>query len=635
MITFLNPIMLWALPVVAAPVLLHWLRRSDRLPVIPFGGAYILKRIMAEHPHRQRWHDLWLMILRMLLLLAVVAGVARPAWVARDELGMKNERFARGRIVFPDKEGGGLTVAQVGARLTGIQSGNARVEPAPYYHPALDGVDLGGVTASRWWQIEPVGRSLVLARFDNGDPFLVEHDRGDGYAVLLCAVPLDLDWSDLILDAGYVALTNRVTRYLEAQPKTEIGGPVSGSHRDIGWLVLTVGLLLGAAEMAWGGGGWWKLAGGVMLAVLIMRPQFDWPWMGSAAENLAVIVDETGSMQFTGDVVEGIAKRIKGGRVSKLTGAETDLGGALQALTNQVVGKVVLISDGQHNAGIMPGWVAARLGMPVVAVGVDPLASSGDVMLTRLNAPVMLWPGETMWVEVNIKVTGLTLTNVTLEIADQEGAVLRTNVAPGRVVLPVRNHEPPPGLRQYELRVLPSPGEVTTANNTRVFQVARHADPIRVRMESEKVDWEFRHVLHAMRRDPSVAIVTDGSKADVVVKTDGETWRMRRHGHEAFQKYWSRRVRWEWIEHHRPVMPKQIPVREELYQLWCQEQTLKEVARVSGGAYFTERDTDKIGEELKRVSVGVANRFDLRESWLVLLMLVGCWAMGWVTRKSR
>lgn len=65
----------------------------------------------------------------------------------------------------------------------------------------------------RWHTLVPPPGAEVLARLDNGDPFLVEKAYGDG-RVIAAATTLDADWSNLPLRPSYLPLLQRLTVYL-------------------------------------------------------------------------------------------------------------------------------------------------------------------------------------------------------------------------------------------------------------------------------------------------------------------------------------------------------------------------------------------------------------------------------------
>jgi hypothetical protein len=70
-----------------------------------------------------------------------------------------------------------------------------------------------------WFKMKATDRSMsanepvVLARLDNGDPFLVEKPFGDG-KVIVCATAADADWSNLPMRPSYLPLMQRLAVYL-------------------------------------------------------------------------------------------------------------------------------------------------------------------------------------------------------------------------------------------------------------------------------------------------------------------------------------------------------------------------------------------------------------------------------------
>lgn len=77
-IRFTEPtLLIWLLAVVLPLVIAWWARR--RLPQVAFGPLAILRRA-ARKRHRSWWQ--WPLLLRMLMLLALSAAAARPAWRA-------------------------------------------------------------------------------------------------------------------------------------------------------------------------------------------------------------------------------------------------------------------------------------------------------------------------------------------------------------------------------------------------------------------------------------------------------------------------------------------------------------------------------------------------------------------------
>ncbi len=76
-LTLLAPLTLLAGLVLAGPVIAHLVRRSPTARV-PFGAMLLLDRLRVRRESRRRLHDLLVLLLRLLGLLALLLAVARP-----------------------------------------------------------------------------------------------------------------------------------------------------------------------------------------------------------------------------------------------------------------------------------------------------------------------------------------------------------------------------------------------------------------------------------------------------------------------------------------------------------------------------------------------------------------------------
>ncbi|MBI4397339.1 MAG: VWA domain-containing protein, partial [Elusimicrobia bacterium] len=75
--SFLHPSFLWALPVAAGPVLLHWLTRPRPRPM-PFSSLELLREAVRSRLARSRLTQILLMALRCLLLAVLMLLFSRP-----------------------------------------------------------------------------------------------------------------------------------------------------------------------------------------------------------------------------------------------------------------------------------------------------------------------------------------------------------------------------------------------------------------------------------------------------------------------------------------------------------------------------------------------------------------------------
>ena len=75
--SFLIPQVLWALPAVAIPLIIHLLSRANTR-VMDFSTLYFLRRLEHESIRRLKWHQWLVVLLRTLMLLVLVLLLARP-----------------------------------------------------------------------------------------------------------------------------------------------------------------------------------------------------------------------------------------------------------------------------------------------------------------------------------------------------------------------------------------------------------------------------------------------------------------------------------------------------------------------------------------------------------------------------
>jgi hypothetical protein len=79
MLTFGNPIFLWGLLGLAAPILIHLIQRDIFRP-LRFPSIRFIRRGAMPVERKKRLRDLPLLLLRMLLFAAIITALARPEW---------------------------------------------------------------------------------------------------------------------------------------------------------------------------------------------------------------------------------------------------------------------------------------------------------------------------------------------------------------------------------------------------------------------------------------------------------------------------------------------------------------------------------------------------------------------------
>ena len=75
--TFLNSLFLFALPLIAVPLLLHFLKRRER-KVVNWGAMRFLQDAMTDSKRMRMPESLLLLLARCLLVAGLVFALARP-----------------------------------------------------------------------------------------------------------------------------------------------------------------------------------------------------------------------------------------------------------------------------------------------------------------------------------------------------------------------------------------------------------------------------------------------------------------------------------------------------------------------------------------------------------------------------
>ena len=76
-LSFVNPYLLWAMPLAAAPLVIYFLMRF-RAVTVPWGADYVLQRAIQRLKKTRSLDQILLMALRTLAAAAIVLAIARP-----------------------------------------------------------------------------------------------------------------------------------------------------------------------------------------------------------------------------------------------------------------------------------------------------------------------------------------------------------------------------------------------------------------------------------------------------------------------------------------------------------------------------------------------------------------------------
>jgi hypothetical protein len=114
--SFVNPYLLWALPLAAAPVVIYFLMRF-RAVAVPWGADYVLQRAIERLRKKLFIDQLLLMALRTLAAAAIVLAIARPV-TSRHAAGGTVQGSGVHHIVVLDDSASTLARAAGGGATT-------------------------------------------------------------------------------------------------------------------------------------------------------------------------------------------------------------------------------------------------------------------------------------------------------------------------------------------------------------------------------------------------------------------------------------------------------------------------------------------------------------------------------------
>ncbi len=287
------------------------------------------------------------------------------------------------------------------------------------------------------------------------------------------------------------------------------------------WL-LVGGLIAAAGATYWTyrettpalGSGWRLFLGGLrflslaLIVVLLLQPVLRQLNESTEPPLLAVLVDDSQSMRLvTGEGDSTSASTVRSGLrpvLSSVTeglgedttqsfafdqsirsapaldslafaGGRTDIGTALEQLPAEVRDRnlrgVVVVSDGQYNAGPTPLRVADRYPVPIHTVTVGDTARQRDLQVRRVATNDVGYTDSEVPVQATLQAERIPEQDVRVSLSAGDSLVAETDVRlpGGTAEVPVDLSFRPqaPGQRPLSVRVASVPGEATTRNNAR------------------------------------------------------------------------------------------------------------------------------------------------------------------------
>ncbi|HEX3655772.1 MAG TPA: hypothetical protein VHV55_08205 [Pirellulales bacterium] len=209
-------------------------------------------------------------------------------------------------------------------------------------------------------------------------------------------------------------------------------------------------------------------------------------------------------------------------------GIETRVGQALRHVLNDERGSplagIVLITDGQQNAGIEAGTIADRAreaAIPIFPIGVGSDRQPANVRVRDLVVPARAYPGDPFTVSAYLQAQGLAGRTVTVELFSSDGKMAGKGAPPARreetqqvtlggdgEVTPVRFELTPGevGRRLLALRVVPPPEDRNRSDNAREAMVEIVDRKTHVLLFAGGPSREYQFLRNQLRRDKDVVV---------------------------------------------------------------------------------------------------------------------------------
>lgn len=164
----------------------------------------------------------------------------------------------------------------------------------------------------------------------------------------------------------------------------------------------------------------------------------------------------------------------------------TNISGALRStqtlLRNENLGSVLLVSDGQHNTGISPLYVAADYNVPIHTLVVGDTAQQQDLMIARTTTNEFAYVGQAVPVDVSLLLRGYQDEPATTNLYTEDSLLsTQTSILPeGESTASLSFVPQKEGLFQYTVMTTVLENEASVENNRSVFTV-------RVLRKSQKI----------------------------------------------------------------------------------------------------------------------------------------------------
>jgi hypothetical protein len=202
----------------------------------------------------------------------------------------------------------------------------------------------------------------------------------------------------------------------------------------------------------------------------------------------------------------------------RLTGATTDIDGALESVRKNKTGElsaILLLSDGNYNLGSNPANSAERSRAPIFTVGIGDSSEQKDLAVGTIVTNTIAYVQSAVPMDVTIKASGFRRRSIPVTLSD-ESKIIATEMVTlsgadsmGRLsqysvhfsFVPAEE-----GVRKYTVRVPALEGEVTARNNAKSVIIRVLKNKMRVLLLAGAPSADVSAVEQALRSDPNIDV---------------------------------------------------------------------------------------------------------------------------------
>ncbi|NUN68599.1 MAG: VWA domain-containing protein [Bacteroidetes bacterium] len=195
-----------------------------------------------------------------------------------------------------------------------------------------------------------------------------------------------------------------------------------------------------------------------------------------------------------------------------LTGGSTNISGALRSVTRTTEGLrgIILLTDGNDNAGSNPLYDAEKSRIPLFTIGIGDTSEQKDLLLSKLVTNAIGYVDAAAPVEVTLRSSGIAGRSVTITLSedgqklDEQRITLPAADGPAETRAAFVYAPKKEGTRKLTASVTAVEGELTVKNNTRSVMVKVLKNRMNIAVIAGTVTPDVAAVMQTMEADANI-----------------------------------------------------------------------------------------------------------------------------------